>query len=153
MYNISGIERFIKAQSYGDPIPYKKALSEVQAGHKDTHWIWYVFPNVAGLGRSDRALYYSIKDLKEAKEYISNEYLRNNLVEITEAVLYNNEPSIVMVMGSHIDAVKLKSCMTLFAVAAPDISLFKAVLDKYFNSIPDFKTLNILGLPKTYTFL
>lgn len=147
-----GIERFVKAQKEGDYVTYNTALSEIQEGHKVSHWIWYIFPNIEGLGRSDMALFYAIKNLDEAKEFMSDEYLRHNLVEITEAVLNNIESDIVTIMGSHIDAAKLKSCMTLFAIASPEIGVFKDVLDKYFEGKPDYKTIELLGLPKSFKF-
>ena len=147
-----GIERFVKAQKEGHYVTYNTALSEIRAGHKASHWIWYIFPNITGLGRSDMAVFYSIKNLEEAREFMSNEYLRHNIIEITEVVLNNVESDIVTIMGAHIDAMKLKSCMTLFAIASPEIGVFKEVLDKYFGGKPDYKTIELLGLPNSFAF-
>ena len=135
------LDRFLDAQR-GD---YAAALAEVQRGRKTSHWMWYIFPQIAGLGQSSTARYYSIRDLAEAREYYAHPVLGQRLREISGALLAlrGNDP--VAVFGG-IDSMKLKSSMTLFAVAAPDDSLFQQVLDKYYGGEQDALTLRILGL-------
>ena len=121
----NGLERFIEAQDKWDT--YRTALAEVKAGKKVTHWIWFVFPQMRGLGISEKSYYYGIANRDEAKAYINHSVLRNRLVEITEAV-YNNEKSVYEIFGN--DAVKVRSCMLLFA-SVSDIPIFKKMLEKY----------------------
>ena len=111
----NGVERFITPSDED----YETALEEIKKGHKYSHWIWYIFPQLKGLGRSFMSEYYGIKDLKEAKEYLNHQILGQRLIEITECLsnLEINDP--IEVFGS-IDAVKVKSCMTLFYQAASE---------------------------------
>lgn len=135
------MKKFLDAQKRD----YEQALQEIRAGRKQSHWIWYIFPQLKALGRSDTAQYYGIRDLAEAKEYLSEPSLRAHLIEISEALLAlpGNDPHAVMGYPDHL---KLRSSMTLFAAAAPDIPVFQQVLDKYYHGRPDPKTLEILGL-------
>ena len=135
------LDRFLDAQR-GD---YAAALAEVRRGRKTSHWMWYIFPQIAGLGQSSTARYYSIRDLEEAREYYAHPVLGQRLREISGALLSlrGNDP--VAVFGG-IDSMKLKSSMTLFAVAAPDDPLFQQVLDKYYGGQQDALTLRILGV-------
>ena len=135
------LERFVSAQE-GEP-NYRNALSEIQAGHKETHWIWYIFPQLKGLGKTENSERYGIKNADEAKGYLSHPILGARLLEITEALLRLNENNPQKVMGG-IDAMKLRSCMTLFATISKKNSLFHQVLDKYFDGEMDMLTLNIL---------
>ena len=135
------LDRFLDAQR-GD---YAAALAEVRRGRKTSHWMWYIFPQIAGLGQSSTARYYSIRDLEEAREYYAHPVLGQRLREISGALLELRGSDPVAVFGG-IDSMKLKSSMTLFAVAAPDDPLFRQVLDKYYGGEQDALTLRILGL-------
>ena len=135
------LDRFLDAQR-GD---YAAALAEVRRGRKTSHWMWYIFPQIAGLGQSSTARYYSIRDLEEAREYYAHPVLGQRLREISGALLELRGSDPLAVFGG-IDSMKLKSSMTLFAVAAPDDPLFQQVLDKYYGGEQDALTLRILGL-------
>ena len=135
------LDRFLNAQQ-GD---YAVALAEVRRGRKTSHWMWYIFPQIAGLGQSSTARYYSIRDLEEAREYYAHPVLGQRLREISGALLELRGSDPVAVFGG-IDSMKLKSSMTLFAVAAPDDPLFRQVLDKYYGGEQDALTLRILGV-------
>ncbi len=135
---MNSLDRFIKAQEKS----YKVALKEIKNGHKETHWIWYIFPELKGLGKSDTALYYGIIDLEEARRYLENDYLRSNLIEISEALL-NLDNNIIDILG-YPDNLKVKSCMTLFYYANPNIKIFKKVLDKFYNGEFDNNTIEII---------
>lgn len=117
------INRFLRAQEG----VYETALAEVKAGHKRTHWIWYIFPQMRSLGHSRNSYLYGIKDREEAKEYIANPVLRDRLVEITQAVL-DSEHSVYDIFGD--DVIKVRSCMKLFA-SVSDIPVFKKLMAKY----------------------
>ena len=135
------LDRFLDAQR-GD---YAAALAEVRRGRKNSHWMWYIFPQIAGLGQSSTARYYSIRDLEEAREYYAHPVLGQRLREISGALLELRGSDPVAVFGG-IDSMKLKSSMTLFAMAAPDDPIFQQVLDKYYGGEQDALTLRILGL-------
>ena len=135
------LDRFLDAQR-GD---YAVALAEMRRGRKTSHWMWYIFPQIAGLGQSSTARYYSIRDLEEAREYYAHPVLGQRLREISGALLEPRGSDPVAVFGG-IDSMKLKSSMTLFAVAAPDDPLFQQVLDKYYGGEQDVLTLRILGV-------
>ena len=135
------LDRFLDAQR-GD---YAAALAEVRRGRKTSHWMWYIFPQIAGLGQSSTARYYSIRDLEEAREYYAHPVLGQRLREISGALLELRGSDPVAVFGG-IDSMKLKSSMTLFALAAPDDPIFQQVLDKYYGGEQDALTLRILGL-------
>ena len=135
------LDRFLDAQR-GD---YAAALAEVRRGRKTSHWMWYIFPQIAGLGQSSTARYYSIRDLEEAREYYAHPVLGQHLREISGALLELRGSDPVAVFGG-IDSMKLKSSMTLFALAAPDDPIFQQVLDKYYGGEQDALTLRILGL-------
>ncbi|MDY5564428.1 MAG: DUF1810 domain-containing protein [Candidatus Limivicinus sp.] len=135
------LDRFLDAQR-GD---YAAALAEVRRGRKTSHWMWYIFPQIAGLGQSSTARYYSIRDLEEAREYYAHPVLGQRLREISGVLLELRGSDPVAVFGG-IDSMKLKSSMTLFAVAAPDDPLFRQVLDKYYGGEQDALTLRILGV-------
>lgn len=145
-YN-SELEKFIDAQdngySFGET--YATALAEMKHGHKDTHWMWYVFPQIQGLGLSGTTAYFSIKDLDEAKDYYNHPVLDQRLIEITSVLLDIESSDPVQVFGIP-DAFKLRSCMTLFKYAAPENDLFQRVLEKFCQGEVDYKTLEILGI-------
>lgn len=135
------LDRFLEAQR-GD---YAAALAEVRRGRKTSHWMWYIFPQIAGLGQSSTARYYSIRDLEEAREYHAHPVLGQRLREISGVLLALRGSDPVAVFGG-IDSMKLKSSMTLFSVAAPDDPVFQQVLDKYYGGEQDALTLRLLGL-------
>lgn len=139
MYNKNSLDRFIKAQSS----LYNTALEEIKSGRKRSHWIWYIFPQITGLGRSSISEEYAIKNIEEAKAYIADKTLGPRLVEISEALAGLNctDPSFIMGFP---DDLKLRSSMTLFAIAAPEYSVFQRVLDKYYGGAMDKKTIEIL---------
>ena len=123
--------RFVHAQDnggiYDGTGTYVQALQEVKAGHKRGHWIWYVFPQMKGLGKSEISEFYGINGREEAKAYIEHPVLRERLVEICEAVLYS-ETSVYDIFGS--DAIKVRSCILLFASVC-DIPVFQQIKSKY----------------------
>lgn len=125
------IDRFILMQE----TEYDRALNEIKKGCKQTHWIWYIWPQLDGLVSypSYYTKYYAIKDFNEAIEYYHNRYLHDHLIEIT-TVLYNLPTSDINTVLSTVDCFKLRSCMTLFNLVQDDTDLFSKVLDKYFMS-------------------
>ncbi|MDO4523640.1 MAG: DUF1810 domain-containing protein [Eubacteriales bacterium] len=133
------LERFLKAQD----LDYETALEEIRSGQKQSHWMWYIFPQILGLGRSEIAVYYSIADRNEVIAYMENNILREHLLEISGALLELKTTDALSVMGFP-DNLKLKSCMTLFAEMAPEYPIFQQVLDKYFCGEKDQKTLDLL---------
>lgn len=137
---MEGLERFLDGQRFG----YETALAEMKHGEKRNHWIWYVFPQVKGLGHSPNAQFYGIKDLEEAKAYLQHPVLGQRLREITAEVIKHSDKEIETIMGSSIDAVKFRSSMTLFDVASPG-DIFEEALDTFFEGKADGRTLQILG--------
>jgi uncharacterized protein (DUF1810 family) len=135
------LDRFVRAQGDGT---YERALAEVRRGRKDSHWMWFVFPQLAGLGRSAMAREYAIGSIDEARAYLAHPVLGPWLLEITRATLEAAEPSAERVFGG-IDALKLRSSMTLFAIAAPDVPEFSAVLARSFEGEPDPATERLLA--------
>lgn len=137
---MSDLKRFIDAQAYN----YADALKEIQNGRKMSCWMWYVFPQIEGLGYSNTAKYYAIKDLQEAKDYLNDNILGARLLEICEAVLKVDCNDAYEVFGSP-DDMKLKSSMTLFELIAPEILIFGKILEKYFHGERDDKTIQIVN--------
>lgn len=135
------LDRFVAAQQDSYPI----ALSEIQNGYKRSHWMWYIFPQVAGLGRSSTSQYYGICDLQEAVEFLHHPVLGHNLIEISEALLGLTTNNATEIFGKPDDK-KLRSSMTLFAAAGPEYSVFRKVLEKFFDGREDRRTLRILNL-------
>lgn len=135
----NNMERFIKAQKQD----YKTALQEISNGRKVSHWMWYIFPQVAGLGYSETSRYYAIRDVKEAQEYLDHPVLGTRLLEICEALLSLETADPHAVFGSP-DDMKLKSSMTLFAALPGSNPAFQAVLDKFFSGKKDEKTLQLM---------
>lgn len=134
------VSRFTEAQKYS----YGQALNEIKRGRKESHWIWYIFPQLKGLGKSYNSEFYGIADIDEAREYMSDPVLSARLIEISEELLKLDSCNPVEVMGGHTDACKLKSCMTLFSVASPETEVFEKVLEKFFNGRKDGRTLGML---------
>ena len=139
MEQVIDLSRFISAHKH----TYNDALSEIRNGKKKTHWMWFIFPQIAGLGRSFTAQYYEINSPEEAKAFLNDRYLGGNLIEISSALmqLETNDPT--RVFGKP-DDMKLRSCMTLFASVSDDGSVFHQVIDKYFSGVPDHRTIEIL---------
>ena len=136
------LQRFRDAQLYD----YDVALAEVGAGLKQSHWMWYIFPQIRGLGSSGISQRYSIENLTEARDYLADPVLGDRLRAITKMTVALDEPSARGVFGS-IDALKLRSSMTLFLQASDndaDRSLFQSVLDKWFDGQLDARTLELL---------
>jgi uncharacterized protein (DUF1810 family) len=133
------LDRFVRAQADD----YPTALAEVRAGRKRSHWMWYIFPQFAGLGSSPMAQRYAIRSRAEAEAYLRHPVLGPRLVEIGEAALGIEEKSAFDVFGSP-DDLKLKSCATLFAAVSPPGSVFERLLRKYFGGAWDDKTLRLL---------
>lgn len=135
-YNIN---RFIEAQEDD----YQIALKEIRNGRKESHWIWYIFPQLKDLGYSPTAKFFGISNIEEAKAYFDNEILRNRLLEITSELLNLKTTNISEVMG-YPDDLKLKSSMTLFYLSTNN-DLFKKVLDKYYDGETDDKTVAVIS--------
>lgn len=135
------ISRFIKAHQSD----YRRALSEIKNGKKVSHWMWYIFPQIKGLGRSSISEYYGIQDLNEAKAYLADPILGKHLIEICEALLSLDTNDAAEVMGRPDDR-KLKSSMTLFDAATESLDVFQMVLDKYYQGKKDYRTLRMLGI-------
>ena len=135
------LNRFITAQQRD----YTIALSEIKKGRKTSHWMWYIFPQIAGLGFSDTSKYYAVNSIPEARLFLNHEYLGYNLKEISNELLNLKTDDAHLVFGSP-DHLKLKSCMTLFSFVDPnEHNVFKSVLDKFFNGNCDNKTIEILN--------
>lgn len=134
------LNRFIEAQKD----VYDIALQEIKNGRKTSHWMWYIFPQLSGLGRTSMANYYGISDLEEAKSYLADEVLGSRLREISTEALKLDEINPVMVFGD-IDAMKLRSSMTLFEMAAStdEDLVFGKVLDKFYNGERDQLTISM----------
>lgn len=134
------LERFMNAQDGA----YDSALAELAEGEKRSHWIWFIFPQIAGLGHSSTAQFYAIRNLEEARAYLKHPTLGARLKACCEALLQQQGLSAHQIMGSP-DDLKLRSSMTLFSVAAPEEAIFRQVLDKYYEGKKDSRTLDILG--------
>ena len=136
------LTRFHTAQDSHDA--YADALSELRSGRKTSHWMWFVFPQLAGLGRSATARYFAIGSLHEAVAYLADPLLGARLREAAEVAAAAPASSVQALLGG-IDAIKLRSSMTLFAVAAPEEPVFRRVLDRWFEGVMDDATLALLG--------
>jgi uncharacterized protein (DUF1810 family) len=134
------LERFVEAQAYN----YTDAFNEINKGRKTSHWMWYIFPQIVGLGFSETSKKYAIQNLQEAEFYLSHEILGKRLVAISEALLKVEGKTAYEIFGSP-DDIKLKSCMTLFSLASNTKPIFKEVLEKYFQEERCSKTIKILG--------
>lgn len=133
------LNRFIEAQE----VNYDNAISELRAGRKRTHWMWYVFPQIAGLGNSAMSYRYGIRSEDEARAYLTHPVLGARLVECAEAVIAIDNRSAHDIFGSP-DDLKLKSSATLFAHVSPPGSVFERILDRYYSSERDPRTLALL---------
>jgi uncharacterized protein (DUF1810 family) len=143
MTNDYNLQRFLDTQEG----VYDTVLDEMRAGRKSSHWIWFIFPQIAGLGLSGMAQKFAIGSLDEAKAYLQHPTLGPRLRACTQLVLDVNGRSAEEIFG-YPDYLKFRSCMTLFLTAAPDNTIFKAALLKYFDGKPDQLTLDILARHK-----
>ena len=140
-----GLSRFVEAQNATGT--YAAALAELRRGRKTTHWMWFIFPQISGLGRSEMAQRYAVADLAEARDYLADPVLGQRLRQCCEVLVELTVSDAQSVFGG-IDAVKLRSSMTLFAMAAEDDDLSRSlcmrVLEKYFDGAQDPATLQLL---------
>jgi len=139
MEDIYNLQRFIKEQQRD----YTTAYVEVSQGKKRSHWMWYIFPQIVGLGMTATSHKYSIKSIDEAKAYLAHPYLGKNLINISKVLLSLDENDPYKIFGSP-DYLKLCSSMTLFAEAAPEEEVFQKVIEKYYGGRKDERTLAIL---------
>lgn len=138
MLDHNGLRRFESAQDSGGT--YGTAVSELRLGHKVGHWMWYIFPQIVGLGVSATSQKYAISSLQEAQAYLAHPVLGPRLLDCARIVAALDGPTAAEIFGS-VDAMKLRSSMTLFGRAAPDEPVFQQVLEKYFDGRPDEATL------------
>ncbi|MCZ4222536.1 DUF1810 domain-containing protein [Pedobacter rhodius] len=138
---MNNFQHFLDAQNQ----MFSTALAEIKNGAKTSHWMWYIFPQLAGLGQSEISKNYSLRNLDEASNYLAHPVLNKHLIEISKALLDIRDKSANEILGTP-DDLKLHSSMTLFSLTNNPHPVFKAVLDKYFNGQMDQSTLNLLGL-------
>jgi uncharacterized protein (DUF1810 family) len=134
------LQRFVDAQA---PV-YDVVRAELKAGRKQTHWMWFVFPQMAGLGRSDMARRYAIADIEEARAYLAHPLLADHLDECCRLVAAFQDRTAAEIFGAP-DDVKFHSSMTLFSAAAPEAGIFDVCLSQFFGGKPDQATLSLLG--------
>lgn len=139
MNHDQSLQRFLEAQEAAFP----QALAELQQGRKQSHWMWYIFPQLQGLGRSATAHYYGLHNAAEARAYAQHPQLGSRLLVLCAALLALPETNATRIMGSP-DDMKLRSCMTLFDAVCPEQPIFQEVLDKFFRGQPDAQTLRLL---------
>lgn len=135
-YNLN---RYLEAQQNN----YPKALAEIKNGKKQSHWMWFIFPQIAGLGFTDYNIFYAIINIEEATQYLNHPILGQRLIEISKELLKIENKTALEIMGKP-DTKKLKSCMTLFSLLPNTDSVFKSVLDKFYKGETDDKTISIL---------
>ena len=137
--DINSLDRFLEAQER----MYEIALKEIRNGEKESHWMWYIFPQLRGLGKSRMAYAYGINGLEEAKAYLAHPVLSTRLIEISEALLKHKNQDIENILGD-IDAMKLRSSMTLFALISEENSIFHQVLGCFYNGEMDELTKQLI---------
>jgi len=137
---MADLERFVQAQDQGGT--YDRALTELRAGRKTSHWMWFVFPQIAGLGRSATAQRYAIESLDEARAYLDHPVLGPRLRGCAAALTAQSGSTAEQILGG-IDAMKLRSSMPLFSLAAPGEAIFTDVLERYFEGEPDEGTVRL----------
>ena len=133
------MDKFVSAQNRD----YNQALAEIKNGRKQGHWIWYIFPQISGLGMSTTSAFYGIKNIGQASRYLEHPVLGKRLIEISSAILEIKGKTANQILGSP-DDLKLRSSMTLFNLVKNTDPVFQAVLDKYFNGIPDQRTIDLV---------
>ncbi len=134
------LKRFLTAQQFA----YTNALREIKNGRKTSHWMWFIFPQLTGLGYSEMAQYYAIRNFQEAEAYLSHPVLGKRLVEITQALLKTRTNNATQLMGSP-DDLKLHSCLTLFSILPNANPVFEQALTKFFDAQKDIETLELIG--------
>jgi uncharacterized protein (DUF1810 family) len=139
--SLEGLARFVEAQQGS----HSQALAELRAGCKQTHWIWYVLPQLRGLGRSELARRYGIADREEAAAYMAHPVLGPRLVECVQATLAHRDRSAVEILGE-VDALKYRSCLTLFSQVSAGEGCFDEALTVFYAGQPDIETLRLLGI-------
>ncbi len=139
MSNSHDLERYISAQGVGYPV----ALAEIKQGKKESHWMWYIFPQLKGLGRTETSDFYAIQDINEAENFLNHPVLGSRLIRISKALLLPEQNNASDIFG-YPDDLKLKSSMTLFASLFNSDPVFSAVLEKFFNGTKDDETLRIM---------
>ena len=137
--NVNSLDRFLEAQER----MYSIALKEIQNGEKESHWMWYIFPQLRGLGRSQMAYVYGIDGINEAKAYLAHPVLSARLIEICEALLEHKDEDIEDILGD-IDDMKLRSSMTLFSSLSEDHSVFHQILECFYKNVIDEFTIKLL---------
>ncbi len=135
----TNLKRFLDAQAKD----YDRALAEIKKGRKQSHWMWYIFPQISGLGFSEMATFYAIEDLQEATNYLEHPILGSRLIEIANALLTVEGRTANQILGSP-DDLKLRSSMTLFSLVKNADPVFQGVLDKFFQGQPDPKTRSLV---------
>jgi uncharacterized protein (DUF1810 family) len=139
METVYNLNRFLETQE----TKYSDALSEIKNGRKLTHWMWYIFPQIAGLGFTDFNMFYAIQNKEEATQYLNHPVLGKRLIEITKAVVEIEEKTALEIFGKP-DERKLKSSMTLFSILNDPNPIFRQVLDKHYNGMKDENTLQLI---------
>ena len=137
------LERFLTAQED----TYVSALRELRAGWKQGHWMWFIFPQLAGLGHSSTARFYAIQSIDEAAAYLAHPVLGPRLIQCCEALLLHPDRSARDILGSP-DDLKLRSCVSLFAQVHPAHPVFGQILSRFYPSGPDLRTIELLGKPQ-----
>lgn len=137
------LQRFVDAQSS----VYQQALGEIRAGQKRSHWMWFIFPQLDGLGRSETARFYSIKSASEAAAYLNHAVLVSRLLECTEAMLANKGKPAREILG-YPDDLKFQSSMTLFGSVSSGMTVFQRAIDGFFSGNFDSRTLDLLARPE-----
>jgi uncharacterized protein (DUF1810 family) len=135
------LSRFVEAQDVGDT--YDAAVSQLRAGHKTGHWMWFIFPQLAGLGRSSMSAQFAIGSLDEARAYLRHAVLGPRLMECATIVAGTRGRTAEQIFGG-IDALKLRSSVTLFLRTAPDVDVFRQILDRYYDGEGDARTVELL---------
>ena len=137
--DVYDLQRFVDAQ---EPV-YESVLQELKRGRKTSHWMWFIFPQIAGLGRSAMAQKYAISSVGEAQAYLAHSDLGSRLTECVQLLLQTDGLSAEEILGA-VDAIKLKSCLTLFFAASGGEQVFEDALDRFFDSVPDLNTLTAI---------
>ncbi|WP_347929860.1 DUF1810 domain-containing protein [Pseudomonas helvetica] len=140
MHDPFNLRRFVEAQR---PV-FSRVMDELRAGRKTSHWMWFIFPQLQGLGHSEMAERFAISGAAEARAYLLHDVLGPRLEESVSTLLQHSDKSALAILG-HPDDLKLRSCLTLFASIKPEQPLFQQALDQFFAGEPDARTLSLLG--------
>ncbi len=138
---MSNLQRFLTAQQS----TYQQALNEIRAGKKQSHWIWFIFPQISDAGKSRNANYYRIQSREEAVDFLAHPILGARLIEISSALLHHNNKTATEILGEP-DDLKVQSCMTLFHHINPEISVFKEILEKLYQGKECERTHELLSI-------